>query len=397
MSTSTQFGFGTLCVHGAIVAKTFDNEHEDKLEKARNALYGAVAMPIFQTATFVHTKAVLASGGGYSYSRMQNPTRERTEDAIAALEGGADAIGFSSGLAAISTLMELFMPGDHIIAASDLYGGTHRLFSHISQKNGLKFSFIDDCTEISVLVTPKTKAIFIETPTNPMMNVMDIAAAATVAKEKELLLIVDNTFLTPYFQKPLKLGADIVVHSATKYLGGHNDTLAGFLVLKNEDIAKKLRFLAKTTGGCLAPFDSFLIARGIKTLALRMEKSQKTAIEIARWLQTRPDVTQVHYPGLTEHPQFEVSKRQASGFGAMLSFDVKNRAVADRVLEGTKIIQYAESLGGTETLLTYPCVQTHADVPIEQREKLGITDCLLRLSIGIEDVNDLINDLSRVF
>jgi cystathionine beta-lyase/cystathionine gamma-synthase len=396
MSTCPQFGFGTLCVHGATVAKVVNGENDDKIEKARNALYGAVAMPIFQTATFVHTKSVLASGGGYSYSRMHNPTRQRAEEAVSALEGGVDAIGFSSGLAAISTMMELFMPGDHIIAASDLYGGTHRLFSHISQKNGLKFSFVDDCADISVLVTSKTKAIFIETPTNPMMNVMDITAAATVAKEKELLLIVDNTFLTPYFQKPLELGADIIVHSATKYPGGHNDTFAGFLVLQNEDIAKKLRFLAKTTGACLAPFDSFLIARGIKTLALRMEKSQKTAKEIARWLQTRPDVIQVHYPGLPEHPQFEISKRQATGFEAMLSFDVTNREVADRVLEGTKIIQYAESLGGTETLLTYPCVQTHADVPIEQREKLGITERLLRLSVGIEDAKDLINDLSRV-
>jgi cystathionine gamma-synthase len=353
-------------------------------------------MPIFQTATFVHTKDVVASGPGYSYTRMHNPTRGRAEDAVAALEGGVDAIGFSSGLAAETTLFELFRPGDHIIAGSDLYGGTHRLFAHISRKNGLLISFVDDCNEIAGLVTPQTKAIFLETPTNPMMNVMDISVAAAVAQEQGLLLIVDNTFLSPYFQRPLELGADIVVHSATKYLGGHNDTLAGFLVMKSAETAKKLRFLAKTTGGCLAPFDSFLIARGIKTLALRMEKSNKSAGEIARWLQTRPDVAHVYYPGLPEHPQYEISKRQASGFGAMISFEVTSAAVAERVLEGTRLIQYAESLGGTETLLTYPAVQTHADVPVEQREKLGITEKLLRLSVGVEDVEDLIGDLSRV-
>jgi cystathionine gamma-synthase len=396
MSTPNKLGFGTLCVHGATVGHSLNTEGDEQLEKARNALYGAVAMPIFQTATFVHTKAVLAAGGGYSYTRMHNPTRERAESAVAALEGGVDAIGFTSGLAAENTLFELFRPGDHIIAGADLYGGSHRLFAHVVRKNGLLFSFIDDCKEITNLVTPQTKAIYIETPTNPMMNVMDIALAASAAKEHGLLLIVDNTFLSPYFQRPLELGADIVVHSGTKYLGGHNDTLAGFLVLKSSEIAERLRFLSKTTGACLAPFDSFLIARGIKTLALRMEKSNKTAGEIARWLQTRPEVTKVNYPGLPEHPQYEISKRQATGFGAMISFDVTSAAVAERMLEGTKIIQYAESLGGTETLLTYPALQTHCDVPVEQREKLGITERLLRLSVGVEDVEDLIGDLSRV-
>jgi cystathionine gamma-synthase len=368
----------TICVHGC--EKKFDTT-------------GAVAVPIFASATFAHPG--VGQSTGFDYSRSLNPTNVHLEDTVAALEGGSEAIAFSSGMAAVSALMELFSPGDHIIASDDLYGGTFRLFSHISQKNGVKFSYAATLKDLEKEITSSTKAVIVETPSNPMMRVTDIAAAAVIAQKNNLLLIVDNTFLTPYFQKPFSLGADIVLHSGTKYLGGHNDTLSGLLVVKESGLAEKIRFIAKTTGGCLSPFDSFLIIRGIKTLAVRMERQQETALKIAHWLLKQSAVKKVYYPGLPEHPDYEISRRQASGFGGMISFSVRDGQTAERILESVKIIKYAESLGGVESLITYPVLQTHADIPESVRIARGIDDCLLRLSVGLEAPDDLIADLER--
>lgn len=367
------------------------------LEQENNSgHFGAVSFPIYQTATYAHPGVGMSTG--YDYSRLQNPTREHLEKVIAALENGLDALALSSGMAAIALMMELFHPGDHLIVDADLYGGSIRLFKNISEKNGITFSNID-CykDDVEFFVSENTKAIYIETPTNPMMHVTDIAALSKIAKKHNLLLIVDNTFLSPYFQNPLDLGADIVIHSGTKYLGGHNDTLAGFVITNRADISEKLRFLIKTTGAGLAPFDSWLILRGIKTLGIRMEKAQSNAMEIARWLCGQKAVTQVIYPGLDTHPGYEIMKRQARGFGAMITFQVESKEFALSILEKVRLIQFAESLGGVETLITYPTTQTHADVPKDIREKNGITESTLRISVGIEDVNDLIGELKAVF
>jgi cystathionine gamma-synthase len=368
----------TICVHGC--DKRYDST-------------GAVAVPIFASATFAHPG--VGQSTGFDYSRSQNPTKEYLEHTVTALEGGAQSIAFSSGMAAVSALMELFSPGDHIVASDDLYGGTFRLFSNISQKNGVKFSFAGTPENIIKEITPATKAVFLETPTNPMMSVIDIAAVAQITQKRNILLIVDNTFLTPVFQRPLFLGADIVLHSGTKYLGGHNDTLAGLLVVKDNALAERLRFIAKTTGATLSPFDSFLIIRGIKTLAIRMERSQETATAIARWLTEQNKIRAVHYIGLPEHSGYEISRRQASGFGAMISFAVKDEQTAVSILENVKVIKYAESLGGVESLITYPMLQTHADLPKSERNSRGIDGCLLRLSVGLEAVDDLIADLKQ--
>ncbi|MBR6381855.1 MAG: PLP-dependent transferase [Lachnospiraceae bacterium] len=365
-------------------------------ERALKDRYGAMTYPIYQTATFAHPG--VGKSTGYDYSRSGNPTRDQAERIVASLEGAADALGFSSGMAAISLLMELFRPGDHLVIDSDLYGGSTRLFSRVGEKNGLSFTKVN-CSqnEVEAAIRPETKAVFLETPSNPTMRITDLTAVSEVAKRCGLLLIVDNTFLSPYFQNPLELGADVVVHSGTKYLGGHNDTLAGFLAVKDPELAAQLRFLQKTTGATLAPFDSFLIARGIKTLPLRMRQAQENALAIAAWLKGRPEVTKVYYPGLPEHPGHEIIKKQARGFGAMISFETETKEFALRVLEKIRLISYAESLGGVETLLTYPLTQTHADVPEEERLANGITDRLLRMSVGVEDVRDLIADLEQAF
>ena len=281
---------------------------------------------------------------------------------------------------------------------SDLYGGSIRLFKNVSEKNNYEFTYLDCANDdIEAAIRENTRAIYIETPTNPMMNISDITAIAKIARKYNLYLIVDNTFLSPYFQNPLKLGADIVIHSGTKFLGGHNDTLAGFIVTNNEQVREKLRFLIKTTGVGLSPFDSWLILRGIKTLGIRMEKAQKNAIQIADWLKKQDIVKKVYYPGLPEHPGYEIIKKQARGFGSMLTFNTDTKEHALQILERVKMIKFAESLGGVETLITYPTTQTHADVPEEIRVKNGITDCTLRLSIGIEDIEDLLGELSGVF
>lgn len=356
--------------------------------------YGAVSFPIFQTATYAHP--ALGQSTGFDYSRLQNPTREHLEKIVAQLEGGIDAFALSSGMAAVSLLSELFELGDEIVADSDLYGGSIRLFDNVLKKHGVKVNYID-CykTDLESVITPKTKAVYIETPTNPMMNVIDIAAAASICHSHNILLIVDNTFLSPYFQNPLKLGADVVIHSGTKFLSGHNDTLAGFIVTNSADIQEKLRFLIKTTGAGLAPFDCWLVERGIKTLAIRMEKAQKNAFAIAEFLSKLPEINRVIYPGLKNHPGFEIMKKQARGFGSMITFEVKNKALVDKILKNVRLIKFAESLGGVESLITYPTTQTHADVPENVRLKNGITDCVLRLSVGIENEEDLIEELKQ--
>ena len=376
-------GLNTRCLHL--------EETEGKLEH-----YGAISYPIYQTATYEHPEA--GQSTGYDYSRLQNPTREHLEKMIAGLESGIDAFALSTGMAAITLLMELFRPGDHLIVEADLYGGSIRLFDHVNKKNNYEFTHLN-CAEddIEGAIQDNTKAIYIETPTNPMMNVSDIAAIAEIAKKHGLLLIVDNTFLSPYFQNPLKLGADIVVHSGTKFLGGHNDTLAGFLVTNNEEVRDRLRFLIKTTGAGLAPFDCWLILRGMKTLGIRMERSQENAIRIAEWLKTQSIVQKVYYPGLPEHPGYEIMKKQARGFGSMITFRVDSKEHALQILKQVRMIKFAESLGGVETLITYPTTQTHDDVPEEVRLKNGITPCTLRLSTGIEDIEDLLGELSEVF
>ncbi len=358
--------------------------------------YGSISYPIYQTATYAHP--AVGQSTGFDYSRLQNPTREHLEKVVASLENGTDAFALTTGMAAITLMMELFSPGDHLVVDADLYGGSIRLFENVSKKNKISFSSIDCFREdVESYINENTKAVYIETPTNPMMNVTDIAALSEITKKHGILLIVDNTFLSPYFQNPLELGADIVVHSGTKFLGGHNDTLAGFLVTAREDISERLRFLIKTTGAGLAPFDCWLILRGIKTLGIRMEKAQENAMEIAEWLKKQKAVTKVIYPGLPEHPGHEIMKKQARGFGAMITFQLKSKEFALAVLEKVKMIKFAESLGGVETLITYPATQTHADVPKEIREKNGITESTLRLSTGIEDIKDLIAELEQVF
>lgn len=359
-------------------------------------LSGALSFPIYQTATFAHRG--VGESTGYDYSRLQNPTRERLEKVVASLESGIDALAFSSGMAAIGTVLELFKTGDHIIVDYDLYGGSIRLFNNISKKNGIEFTRVDIVNDdVSKYIKENTKAVFIETPTNPMMNVIDIEKLAEITKKNNILLIVDNTFLSPYLQNPLKLGADIVIHSGTKYLGGHNDTLSGFIVTNREDIREKLRFLIKTTGAGLAPFDSWLILRGIKTLSVRMDRAEENAIKIANWLKDRKHITKVIYPGLPEHPGHEIMKKQARGFGAMLTFEVDSKEFALYILKSVRLIRFAESLGGTETLITYPITQTHADVPAQELERNGITDRILRVSVGIERVDDLLKELEQVW
>ena len=358
--------------------------------------WGAISFPIYQTATFAHPG--LGESTGYDYTRMQNPTRKQLESIVAYLENGKDAMAFASGMAAIAAVMELFKPGDHFIIDSDLYGGSIRLFNEISKKNGLTYSAANlSSDDVTPLINENTKAIYLETPTNPMMNVTDLEKLSKIAKEKGLLLIVDNTFLSPYFQNPLDFGADIVVHSGTKFLGGHHDTIGGFLVVKDEELDEKLRFIYKTTGAGLSPFDSWLILRGIRTLAVRLERAQQNALALAKYLQTNMHVTKVIYPGLPEHPGYDIMKKQARGFGAMVTFEVDSVEFAHSILNNVQLIYFAESLGGTETLITYPVTQTHADVPKDVLEKNGINDRVLRLSVGIEGIADLICEFNRVF
>lgn len=377
-----QYKIDTVCIHGNGERKAVDNT-------------GSISFPIYQTAAYAHP--ALGQSTGYDYSRVQNPTREEVERIMADLEHGLDALAFSSGMAAVCAFMELFQPGDHIVATDDLYGGTIRQFSKINEKNGIEVTYVDtsDTAEIEKEIRENTKLLYIETPTNPMMQVTDIEAVSRIAKAHNCMLAVDNTFLTPYFQNPLDLGADVVIHSATKYLEGHNDTLGGFVVTNKQDISDRMRTIFKTTGAGLAPLDSWLILRGIKTLPVRMEKHQKNALAIADFLAIHPRVKEVRYIGLKNHPAKEVVDRQCRGYSGMLTFRVDSRETVCRILEKVNLIHFAESLGGTESLITYPLTQTHADVPEEKRLEKGIDETLLRMSVGIENAEDLIADLAQ--
>ena len=372
----------TICVHGG------DHKFPDSRE--------SLSVPIYQTAAFAHPD-LGHSPDRFYYTRLTNPTRNHLQETVAALEGAKSAIAFTSGMAAITAVLELFAPGDRIVASSDLYGGTVLLFDSVCKKNGLKPELTDttDADAVRAAITPGIKAVYIETPSNPMMNVTDIRLCAALAHSVGAILIVDNTFLSPYFQNPIALGADIVIHSGTKYLGGHNDTIAGFVCLKDDTYSEKLYKISYTLGATLSPFDSWLMIRGIKTLAIRMERAQENAMAIANWLKQQKNVTKVYYVGLPEHPGYAVNASQSRGSGAMLSFTVATPELAQQVLAKVKIFTFAESLGGPESLITFPATQTHADVAEADRLKLGITDSLLRMSVGLENAKDLIADLDQ--
>lgn len=372
--------FGTRAIHGG--------QHPDPST-------GAVMPPIYQTSTY----AQKAPGDhqGYEYSRTQNPTRHALERSLASIEGGKHGLAFGSGLAAVDACMKLLSPGDEVISTNDLYGGTYRQFVKIYEKYGLKFHFtpMGNEADVAALVSAKTKMIWVETPTNPMLNVIDIAAMSGIAKKSGALLVVDNTFATPYLQQPISLGADIVLHSATKYLGGHSDLVLGALVVHDDALADKLYFIQNATGAVCGPMDSFLALRGIKTLHVRMDRHMQNAAEIADFLKGHQAVSAVVYPGFEDHPGHAIAKAQMSGFGGMISFRVSSDSFEDasKVVSHLKLFTLAESLGGVESLSGHPASMTHASIPKEQREASGITDGLIRLSVGIEDVRDLKADL----
>lgn len=361
---------------------------------------GSVNVPVFLTSTFAqHSPGQLRSG--YEYSRGANPTRQALEYSLASIENGTRGLAFGSGLAAIDAVLKLLNPGDEVIAVDDLYGGTYRMFTRLYEKYNLKFSFVnfDDASKISHHLTENTKLIWLETPTNPLMKLVDIRAVCEAVKGRGILVAVDNTFATPYIQKPLDLGADIVMHSATKYLGGHSDVIAGALITKDAALGEKLHFIQFASGGILGPHDSYLVLRGIKTLALRMERHSENGQKVAEFLQNHATIKDVFYPGLPSNPQYELAQQQMKGFGGMVSFTFKSGKKEDAVkfLERLKVFTLAESLGGVESLANHPALMTHASIPAEKRAELGISDDLVRLSVGIEDITDLISDLEQAF
>ena len=356
---------------------------------------GAVSCPIYQTATFRHP--ALGESTGYDYSRTANPTRSALESVAARLESGAGAAAFASGLAAITATLFLFRPGDHLVVSEDLYGGTYRLLEQVFSTYGLSATYVDtsDLGAVEAATRPATRALFVETPSNPLMRISDLRALAALARSRGILAICDNTFMTPYLQQPLELGWDLVVHSATKYLGGHNDLVAGLVVARDAELVERIRYIQNALGGILGPQDSWLLLRGLKTLAVRLDRQQESARRIAEWLRGHPAVVEVHFPGLADHPGREVHFQQARGAGGMLSFSLGSAAQVEGVLAGLRLISFAESLGGVESLITFPARQTHADIPAEVRARLGVTDRLLRLSVGIEAVEDLLLDLEQ--
>ena len=360
-----------------------------------DAATGAISTPLHLSSTFAHPS--FDGSTGFMYSRCGNPTRLELENTVAMLEGGKKAWAFSSGMAAIATLLKLFAAGDHLLVSDDLYGGTYRLFSAIYAHYGIQFDYVDftDLDLVAASIKPNTKAVFVESPTNPTMKVIDLDAVSTLVHYRRALFIVDNTLLTPYFQQPFDFGADIVVHSGTKYLCGHNDVTAGFLVVRDSTLIEKLFTITMSEGALLSPFDSWLMLRSLKTLGIRLERQQSNALAIASFLKACPQVSQIYYVGDHDHPAYELSCRQTRGFGAMISFRVDTQQRVLDVLERVKVISYAESLGGVESLITFPLMQTHGAMAPELREKLGIDDRLLRLSVGIEDVNDLMDDLQQ--
>ena len=378
--------FNTKVIHG--------NQHHEKVT-------GAVMTPVFQTSTYAQTSPGIPVGN-YEYSRAANPTRQALEDALASIENGARGLAFASGLAATDCLLRMFKAGDEIIAMDDLYGGTYRLFTRLYKDSGIKFHFVDmnDTAKFQSLINENTKLVWVETPTNPLMKLADIAEIAKITKKHNILFAVDNTFATPYLQKPLDLGADIVMHSATKYLAGHSDVIAGALIIKDKDLGDELHFKQFATGATLGPMDSFLVLRGIKTLHLRVQRHCENGEKVAAFLSNHPEVDTVYYPGLPTHPYHEIAKKQMNGgFGGMVSFTFKSGKMEDAFafLEKIKVFTLAESLGGVESLANHSATMTHASTPIEKRLEVGITDDLVRLSVGVEDIEDLIADLEQAF
>lgn len=353
---------------------------------------GAVSFPIYQTTTYRNPS--LSSDIRYSYTRCGNPTREELENTVALMEGGCAGFAFSTGLAAVLAVFSLVKGGEHVLVSEDIYGGTYRLIEEILRPHGILFEYADftDPDALASRIRPNTRMLYAETPTNPMMRVVDIARVASLAHAAGATLVIDNTFLTPFFQRPLSLGADIVLHSATKFLSGHHDTMAGVVVTADQATAVRLSLIQRTEGTGLAPFDCFMVLRGIKTLALRMKRHEENAVKLAAYLSENKHVETVHFIGLPDHPSYEVSVRQSDGFGGMLSFTLKDTSLVERVLCGGRLIAFAESLGGVSTLITYPMTQTHASVPKDLREKLGITDRLIRVSVGIEPFEDIVRD-----
>jgi cystathionine beta-lyase/cystathionine gamma-synthase len=358
---------------------------------------GAIMTPIFQTSTYV--QAAPGQHKGYEYARSQNPTRAALETALAAIENGKHGLAFSSGVAATDAVMKLLVPGDEVVAANDMYGGTYRLFTKVYEKMGIRFVYVDTthAENVAAAITDKTKLIWLETPTNPLMNITDIEAVAAISKKAGTILCVDNTFASPYLQNPLDLGADIVMHSSTKYLGGHSDVIQGALIMNDDSLREQLYFIQKSCGAVPGPFDCFLVLRGIKTLHVRMKQHGENGIAIAHYLRQHPKVGKVFWCGFEDHPNHAIAKKQMRGFGGMLSFTLKDESVdaAMKVLSSTKVFSLAESLGGVESLINHPATMTHASIPREERIKNGLTDGLIRLSIGIEDAEDLIEDLKQ--
>ena len=371
---------GTRAVHAGVVP---------------DPLAGAVMPPIYQTSTYIQDG--LGRHKGYEYARTRNPTREALERNVASLEGGKHGFAFGSGLAAVDAVLKLLSAGDHVVSGENVYGGTHRQMTHIWARLGLTFSFVDggDLDAVAGAVTPATKMVYAETPTNPMLRLCDLAATGAIAKHAGALLVVDNTFATPCFQRPLALGADIVLHSTTKYLNGHSDMVGGMLVTERDDLAERLGFIQNSSGAVPGPLDCWLALRGIKTLPLRMRQHDGNGRRIAEWLSHHPRVRAVNYPGLPSHPQHDLACRQMSGYGGMMSVELGDPAFARRVVERTRVFALAESLGGVESLIGHPATMTHASVPPELRRKMGLTDSLIRLSVGIEDVEDLVEDLDQ--
>lgn len=372
--------FATICVHAG---------------QEPDPATGAIITPIYQTSTYVQEG--LGQHKGYEYGRTQNPTRMTLEANVAAIEGGAAAFAFASGMAAIDTVLTRLQAGDHVVVSDNTYGGTFRLFEKVRRKFGLDFSYVDtaDLDAIAPAFTPKTKYLFLESPTNPMLSVTDIAAASDIAHRHGVRVVVDNTFASPFVQRPLELGADLVLHSTTKFLNGHSDSVGGIVIARHADDIEWLRFVQNAAGAILGPMDSWLVLRGTKTLPIRMERTNANTMRLAEWLNAHPRVTRTIYPGLPSHPHHALASRQMKGFGGLISFDVGSIERSREVLGKVRLMALAESLGGVETLISHPAMMTHASVPPERRAKLGITDGLLRVSVGIEDVQDLIDDLAQ--
>jgi cystathionine gamma-lyase len=380
---SDELGFGTRAIHAG---------------QSPDPSTGAIMTPVYLTSTYVQESPGVHKG--WEYSRTHNPTRKAYENCLANLEGGTDGFAFASGCAATTTILHLLKSGDHVIAGDDMYGGTFRLFDKVLKHNGIEFSYVDltKAETFSKALKPNTKMVWLETPTNPTLKLVDIRRIALEAQKKGVLVVVDNTFMSPFFQRPLSLGADIVVHSATKYIGGHSDVVGGIAVTNKKEISERLAFLSNSMGGVQGAFDSFMCLRSLKTLPLRMKAHETNALAIAKYLETHPKVQKVIYPGLASHPQHSLAKEQMLGFGGMITFHIKGGlSEARKFLENVKIFALAESLGGVESLVEHPAIMTHASVPVENRRALGIDDSLIRLSVGIEDLEDLLNDLKTAF